>query len=324
MEHQYPEKVLELVKLSKDGDLGHFGTLGLRLTSEAGGVVRLVSYNIQYGKGKDGNYDLHRIVNEVRGADVIALQEVERFWHRSGMVDQPRAIASLLPEYWWVYGAGVDLALEQGNPTDCRRRQFGNMLLARSQIAMSRNHLLPKYSTARAMSLQRSALEGVVQISGEWVRIYSVHLTHLSSYTRLPQVEKLIQVHRDAVSEGSAITGRDMPTDWADEGVPPSMPANAIMMGDFNFEFDSAEYELLVGPISDYGDRLSNTVGFVDSWEIAGHRVRDAATTDVQGRPAKLDYCFLSTVLSERLVSAEIDRTAQGSDHQPIWIELLD
>ena len=40
--------------------------------------MRIVSYNIQYGKGKDSRYDLGRIAAAVRGADLIGLQEVTR------------------------------------------------------------------------------------------------------------------------------------------------------------------------------------------------------------------------------------------------------
>jgi len=41
--------------------------------------MKLVTYNIQYTKGKYYRYDVDRIVQSVKGADVIALQEVERF-----------------------------------------------------------------------------------------------------------------------------------------------------------------------------------------------------------------------------------------------------
>ncbi|TIN57465.1 MAG: EEP domain-containing protein, partial [Mesorhizobium sp.] len=42
--------------------------------------MKLVSYNIQYGYGSDGRYDLARATRLVDGADIIALQEVERHW----------------------------------------------------------------------------------------------------------------------------------------------------------------------------------------------------------------------------------------------------
>ena len=38
--------------------------------------MKLVSYNIQYSKGKDEQFNLDRIVSEIEGADLIALQEV--------------------------------------------------------------------------------------------------------------------------------------------------------------------------------------------------------------------------------------------------------
>ena len=38
--------------------------------------MRFVTYNIQYSKGRDGRFDLGRIADAVRAADVICLQEV--------------------------------------------------------------------------------------------------------------------------------------------------------------------------------------------------------------------------------------------------------
>src|SRR5438552_14998857 len=72
-------------------------------------AVKLVTYNIQYGLGKDNRYDLARIAREVEDADVIALQEVERHWQRSGCVDSPAVLAGKLPEHYWVYGANLDM-----------------------------------------------------------------------------------------------------------------------------------------------------------------------------------------------------------------------
>ncbi|GAH06730.1 unnamed protein product [marine sediment metagenome] len=55
--------------------------------------MRLVTYNIQYSRGKDDQFDIARVVDAVKDADIIALQEVDRFWLRTGMVDQPAEIA---------------------------------------------------------------------------------------------------------------------------------------------------------------------------------------------------------------------------------------
>src|SRR5207247_6901776 len=59
-------------------------------------AVKLVTYNIQYGLGKDKRYDLARIAREIADADIIALQEVERHWQRSGCVDSPAVLAGSL------------------------------------------------------------------------------------------------------------------------------------------------------------------------------------------------------------------------------------
>ncbi len=38
--------------------------------------MRLISFNIQYGFGSDGRYDLRRIADVIAGGDIICLQEV--------------------------------------------------------------------------------------------------------------------------------------------------------------------------------------------------------------------------------------------------------
>jgi endonuclease/exonuclease/phosphatase family metal-dependent hydrolase len=69
--------------------------------------VKLVTYNIQYGLGKDNRYDLARIAREIEDADVIALQEVEHHWvvehhwRRSSCVDSPAVLGTKLPEQSW-------------------------------------------------------------------------------------------------------------------------------------------------------------------------------------------------------------------------------
>jgi len=83
--------------------------------------MKFVTYNIQYGLGKDNRYDLARIAREVENADVICLQEVERHWQRSGCVDAPAVLGSHLPEHHWVYGANLDMDASYRDPAlTCR------------------------------------------------------------------------------------------------------------------------------------------------------------------------------------------------------------
>lgn len=287
--------------------------------------MQLITYNIQYGRGKDERFDLERIVAEIEGADVIALQEVERYWSRSGDVDQPAEIARLLRGYYWVYGAGVNLHVQSsagaGEGAN-RRRQFGNMLLSKSPILSTRNHLLPKYASLGPMSLQRNAVEGVIDTSQGPLRFYSVHLTHLTAETRMPQVERLLEIHRNARVEGAALSGGGLKEEWIEDGMPPAMSGHAVIMGDFNFEPDSAEYARFTGPVSPYGGRVVNPEGFVDAWVETGHDALEGVTADIYGRSVRLDYCFVSAALRERIRGAEIDDKATGSDHQPLRISI--
>ena len=71
--------------------------------------MKFVSYNIQYGFGADGRYDLARAAKVIADADVVALQEVERNWQRTGNDDQPELLSRLLPHHYWVYGPAFDM-----------------------------------------------------------------------------------------------------------------------------------------------------------------------------------------------------------------------
>jgi endonuclease/exonuclease/phosphatase family metal-dependent hydrolase len=285
--------------------------------------VQLVSYNIQYGLGKDGRYDLERIAAAVADADIIALQEVERFWQRSGMVDQPAEIARRLPDFHWIYGANLDMDAsktdDEGRPTH-RRRQFGNMLLSRLPIISSRNHLLPKFGAVNQHTMQRGALETVIDLPGIGAtRVYSTHLCHLTAGTRLPQVDHVLDLHRKVVAEGGAWSGGhpDPAAGWT-EGVMPPMPERAIVMGDFNFEPTDPEYEKFVGPWSDEYGRVIPLAGFVDSWVAAGHGEQEGITCDGK----RIDYAFISSSLKGLAKKAWVDSNAAGSDHQPYWCEI--
>ena len=59
--------------------------------------------------GADSHHDLRRIACEVSKADVIALQDLDRLWTRSGMVDGPAVLAGSLPTHHWVYSANLDM-----------------------------------------------------------------------------------------------------------------------------------------------------------------------------------------------------------------------
>lgn len=292
--------------------------------------MKFVTFNIQYGFGADGKYDLSRIPPAVAGADVIALQEVERFWQRSGMVDQPALIAQALPDYHWVYGPNLDMDASYQDETGrlvSRRKQFGNMLLCKSPILSSRNFLLPKLGTIHHHGIQQGALEAVIMVEDGPLRLYSIHLGHLASGIRRQQLDVFLDIHKNAPAQGGVWCGihPDKTSGWIEEAEPP-MPKRTILMGDFNLRHDSREYEMLVGPKSAEFGRISLNDGFADSWVLAGHNEEDGATntTNREDRrdAARIDYCFVTAELSNCVTEARIDSGCTASDHAPYWTTL--
>jgi endonuclease/exonuclease/phosphatase family metal-dependent hydrolase len=285
--------------------------------------MKFLTYNIQYGKGKDDRVDIDRIVSEIDSADIVALQEVDRFWPRTDNADQVEQITKASPDYYWVYGAGVDLhAGQESIRSKGARRQFGNLILSRYPIISSRHHLLPKYGSIDPISIQRSALEATILCGKRPLRIYSVHLTHLSAETRIPQIDKLLEIHRNAIHEGFPVSGKLDGISWENGIDDQAVPGEAVIMGDFNCQPDSHEYLKMTGPMSDYGGQISNPAGFIDVWTWCGHDRMSGVTSDVNGVPARLDYCFASTSLRHQIKNCRVDEQAQGSDHQPVWIDI--
>ncbi len=290
-------------------------------------MIKITTYNIQFGRGLDGEIDLDRIASAVEDADVIALQEVDGYFLRSENVDQFEELANRLNLHYWVRGAGVDMHADfkpENLNSRKSRQQFGNMLLSKTPILSTRNHLLPKSASIGPLSIQRSALEGVIQFGSRKIRVYSIHLTHISKEMRLRQIERILEIDRNAVREGGPISGDFDVTVFKGQSQPFELPRESILLGDFNFTADEPEYDLIVGPKSDYGGRVINPEGHVDAWVHCGNDELSGVTSERRGEDVRLDYCFVSCSLRHRICSVEIDSDAVGSDHKPltVWVDL--
>lgn len=292
--------------------------------------MKVVSYNIQWGLGRDRRIDLARIARAVDGADVIALQEVEACWKRSGEIDQAGALAALLPGYHWVYGPGFDVDASRARPdgtVEHRRRRFGGMVLARGPILSCRVFPLRKLDPPGLGGMQTAVVEAVVRAADRDLRVYCVHLDDLLTRTRLLQIEDLRAIVFGAPAQGGAMTGVQDPGDaYADEdwwnGEPsPPMPAPALVMGDFNSPPGGPEYDALVGPRDAIRGRVVTPDHLVDTaTDDAPTWLSDQARTDMP--PARIDYVFVTADLAHAVARAWVDREAEGSDHQPVWAEL--
>nr|WP_319387839.1 endonuclease/exonuclease/phosphatase family protein [uncultured Cohaesibacter sp.] len=281
------------------------------------------SYNIQYGLGRDGTYDLDRIADEIRHADVIALQEVDRFWQRSGMIDAPDYLSKAMPDHYWVYGPNLDMDAsyrDNNGRLINRRRQFGTMIMSRCPILSCRNFPLPKRGLVTQHSIQQGVLEAVIAPNNHPLRIYCTHLSHLCVETRLPQIEAMLDIFRKSPEEGGAWCGGhpDPDSGWTEGEIPP-MPHDMMLMGDLNLLPDSPEYDRLIGPKSPNHGRLVSPHGLADAWVCAGHQEADGSTHPMTGR---IDHCLLSASLANQVRAFTVGQEAQGSDHYPIFIDL--
>jgi len=305
--------------------------------------VKLVSYNIRFGLGLDQNVDLGRIADTVKDADIIALQEVERYWKHSGMTDQPEIISSHLQQYYWLYFPAFDVDASEARSDGSilnRRRQFGPMVLSRWPIRMARYMMLPKLGTTDCLSMDTGAIECVVDTPSGPLLVYSLHLTPVSCRERLMQLDRLLEFYRNTRVNGGSWTGEGSgftdpveikhmaEQNWSNDEPVPVIPKEAVVMGDFNMKPGGEEYDRMVGILDPCSGRVGHVDRFVDSWTVAREHSDDRITwfpdppECAPGYPICLDYCFISPYLSQGVERVWIDQDANGSDHKPYWIDL--
>lgn len=286
--------------------------------------MKIVSYNIQYGIGLDGKYDVGRIADAVRDADVIALQEVTRNNPRNGGRDMVAEISEALPDYFAAYGSNFEVnigsRLENGRAISTSF-QLGNMVLSKTPIHLSRNLLLPRSRSLEAMNFQRGALEALIETPLGFIRFYSTHLDHRSPVERQSQIRFLRQRLLNYALEGGGLSG------IPEIGLPDlPYPEAFIVMGDFNMLPGSPEYVELAGrPDHEFGMPLTADLAVDVAQRLA---VADLVTwvdperPDDKSRYKRIDYIFTSASLAKSLKRLWSDRDAIGSDHLPLWAEL--
>ncbi len=304
--------------------------------------MKLVSYNIRFGLGTDQNIDLERIANTVKDADIIAFQEVERFWNHSGNIDQPAILSGHLDQFYSSFFPAFDVdasTKDSSGKVTNKRRQFGTMLLSRWPILSCRHILLPKLATVTELNMDVGALECIVDAPSGALKVTSLHLSAVSPRERILQIDHLLAFHQNAHIRGPAwdggVTNVDPveakhmnELDWANGEPTPPVPVEAIIMGDFNMIPGSTEFEKMTGAVDLCYGRVGHVDGFVDSWEVAKTTGDDRVSwlpdppERAPGYGITLDYCFVSPHLAHKVVKSWVDQDADGSDHQPLWVEM--
>ncbi|RLA10388.1 MAG: hypothetical protein DRQ59_12020 [Gammaproteobacteria bacterium] len=306
--------------------------------------MKIVTYNIRFGLGLDQCYSLERIAAEIDGADIIGLQEVERFWRRSGMVDQPQVLGDLLKGYYWAYCPAFDAdasTINQDGSVQNRRRQFGPMVLSRWPIRSARPLVFPQLPASELISMATGALECVIETPQGALRVYSLHLSALSPRERLLQIDWLLEMNKmieDCGAVMMAAGNHSNPAearhidelDWNNGEPRLPEPANTLFLGDFNSTEESNEYIRFAGEADPIFGRGVHSNSFVDSWNVA-HETTGSADSwwpdppdRLPGHPLRLDYCFISTELASKVKRCWVDSKAVGSDHRPYWVQFDD
>lgn len=288
----------------------------------------LLSYNIQYGFGADGVYDLARAARLMQGADIIALQEVERHWQRSGHDDQPALLEALLPGHYAVFGPAFDMDASTRAPGRVvnRRRQFGPMILSRWPILWTRLHLLPMRRMIDPLNTQTGALEACIACPGGALRVFSLHLAHVGREERLEQIEHLQAILARAAIAGPPWSGTDdePARNWTEGAAEPPNPSAVILMGDFNCEPGSDEMALLLGQ-SPYHPGARYHGGLVDAVAHTGARLHTHEKIIAGAlRRRQLDHILLDAALAPRLRRVWAEPAEKASDHFPLFAELSD
>lgn len=123
--------------------------------------LKVMTYNIHHGKGYDGKTSLSRIAEQMikSGAEIVALQEVDRFLPRSGFQDQPRLLARQL---------GMNACFSPSVNLGCM--QYGNVLLSRFPIVSFHVQYM------RGWVERRSLLIADLLIDGQIVSVVNTHL----------------------------------------------------------------------------------------------------------------------------------------------------
>lgn len=285
--------------------------------------MRLLSWNIQWGRGMDGRVDLWRTAAAIRalggaeGFDLICLQEVAvNFPGLPGSVgeDGMAILGAALPEYEPVYAAATDLPDGRGG-----RKQFGNALFSRLPVGQVFRHLLPWPADPASPSMQRVLLEAVVSTPFGPLRVLTTHLEYYSETIRAAQVEAIRALHAQACAHARMPRRGEGEEGGSFEVL--ARPASALLCGDMNFPAEAPERQRLLVPYPDA------TPAWCDSWELRHPGTPHAATVgihpvDFVDRPACYDFVFLTQDLAPRLTAWGSDSATEASDHQPVWVEL--
>ena len=147
-------------------------------------TIRVLCYNIHYGQGTDGVYDIERLAKVINQAqpDFVALQEVDVGVKRSGRMHQARRLAEL-----------TGMAVRFGPTQHYQGGLYGNAVLTRHKILDVLIQPLPyTESTPAKTSYPRCAIAVTVStVDDQRLRFISTHFQHNVPEDRIAQAKAI-------------------------------------------------------------------------------------------------------------------------------------
>jgi endonuclease/exonuclease/phosphatase family metal-dependent hydrolase len=269
------------------------------------GDLRVMTYNIKHGQtnaactqpattpgqppAPDCNLDLQAAVAVIRAhnPDVVGLQEIDRFWARSGYQDEPAVLSAALGMEHRCYGANLDHSADVHAD---RPHQYGTLILSRFPIRSCATTPLPRTGENE----QRGLSLAVIDVRGVPLHVYNTHL-HTTA------IDRLLQTPAMAMALGAI-------------GAPEV--ATRVVVGDFNAGPDATELQPLMARLTDAW-RMNASPPSDNP---------DGLTTPARldGSPrSRIDYVLVSSAAQVRAVSVPIDaRTRLAADHYPVVVDL--
>jgi endonuclease/exonuclease/phosphatase family metal-dependent hydrolase len=154
-------------------------TRQVKCVAQSDVTLNVLTFNIHSALGPNNGLGLEQIAREIESwdADVVLMQEIDRFRHHSGGIDQPAWFADRLGMEW-SYGPNES----PGNG------QIGNATLSRFPIVDQTNTHLPNQPGLRD-ALLRGLLHTRIQVGETVVSIYNTHLQPAYDSLKLSQMQ---------------------------------------------------------------------------------------------------------------------------------------
>lgn len=157
-------------------------------------ALRVFVYNIQHGRGLDGEVNIERIADVIKAKDphLVALNEVDVGVERSGNIDIMALLAKHL-EMESVFGKNIP---HQGG-------EYGNGILTNLPVLSYENLHLNMSEEGE----QRGLLQTVVKFKGVKIAFMTTHLDHRSDINRQVAVEQIIEAKQNYPDIPIFVTG---------------------------------------------------------------------------------------------------------------------